>query len=199
MQKFSLEMLSFKDIKKIKQNIFITFITIGISVVLCTLGFEPNSVPPDGIATIWPGAITQVIAGILFGAWGVIATVSAGVMVDIINVNDLYIVFGFIIPDFIQAFIPAFYYRLLIKRYGWNDRIFRFTPFLIYGVIIPNVIGALIAAFLLSSHTNTSFYFAFARWTIANIPIALVLGWPLFKIFGKVMADEGCVVTGWWK
>ncbi|PIR26721.1 MAG: hypothetical protein COX62_03245 [Deltaproteobacteria bacterium CG_4_10_14_0_2_um_filter_43_8] len=199
MQRNLLGFFSFQKEKSFKQNFLITLTTIGISVILCTLGFEPNSVPPDGIATIWPGAITQVIAGILFGAWGVIATVSAGVIVDIINVNDLYIVFGFIIPAFIQSFIPAFYYRLLIKRYGWNDKIFRFTPFLIYGVIIPNVIGALIAAFLLSSHTNTSFYFAFARWTIANIPIALVLGWPLFKIFGKVMADEGCVVSGWWK
>lgn len=190
---------SFEDAKKLKQNIFITLITIGISVILCTLGFEPNSVPPDGIATIWPGAITQVIAGTLFGAWGVIATVLAGVIVDVINVKDAYITFGFMLPDFVQAFIPAFYYRYLIRRYGWGSKVFSFLPFALYGVLIPNILGALIAATILSVHVHISFSFSFLRWIIANIPIAFLLGWPLFKIFGRVMAKEGCVVSGWWK
>lgn len=183
------------------RNLSVTSIAILIWVILCTLGFNPANEPIDGIAVIWPGAILHAVGAILLGGWGIVATVLAAVIVDIIKVGTPHVVLGFIIPDFIQAFIPAWYYRRRIAQHGWGRDTFAFTPFLIYAVLLPNIAGAFIGTliFHMGSAPVTSLWFPFVRWLVANIPVALLLGWPLLKCLGPVMADEGLTVKGWWR
>ena len=183
------------------KTIFIVcIVSIIISVILCTLGFSPTSVPIDSVATMWPGAITQAITAILFGGWGIVITVLSGVFVDIINVGDPHITFGFMLPDFIQAFIPALYYPTLFKKLSEDDSVdFRFGPYLFYAVLLPNILGAMVATFILHQKTGVSMNMVFARWLIANIPIAILFGWPLVRFLGPVMVEEKLFVKGWWK
>jgi len=183
----------------IKRNILITIVMITISVILCTLGFKTALQPIDSVAIIWPGAILHAIAPILFGAWGIIATVLAGIIVDFINVGTFHAVAGYAFPDFLQAFIPALYYRKLIRQYGWTNKTFQFFPFLIYGVLLSNIAGAISGTFILHSSTDAPLWTPFFRWLIANVPIAVILGWPLFHYLGPTMAEEGLAIKGWWR
>ena len=183
----------------LRRNILITLIITTISVVLCTLGFKTALQPIDSIAIIWPGAILHAITPILFGGWGVVATVLSGIIVDIINVGKFHAVVGYIIPDFLQAFIPALYYRYLIRKYDWTQPVFCFKPFLIYSVLLPNLAGAMSGTIILHSSTEVSLLTPFIRWLLANIPIALILGWPLFHFLGPTMAEEGWTVKNWWR
>lgn len=183
----------------IRRNILITLVMIAISVILCTLGFNTASQPIDSIAVIWPGAILHAVGTILFGGWGVVATIVAGMIVDVINVGSLHAIFGYAIPDFLQAIIPAIYYRSLFKRNNWNKTIFSFRPFFIFAVVLPNVVGAIVGTLILHSSTQTDLWFPMSRWLIANIPIALILGWPLLRFLGPVMVEEGWIVKDWWK
>lgn len=187
------------DESHIKRNILITIVMITISVILCTLGFKTALQPIDSIAIIWPGAILHAVAPILFGGWGVLATVLAGVIVDIINVGTFHAVAGYAIPDFLQALVPAIYYRRLIKRHGWTAKTFQFHHFLIYAVLLSNLVGAISGTLILYNYTQISLGTPFLRWLIANIPISIILGWPLFHYLGPTMAEEGLVVKGWWR
>lgn len=183
----------------IKRNFFITLIATGISVVLCTLGFNTANQPIDSIAVVWPGTLLHSVGSILFGGWGIVATVVAAVIVDIINVGTLHATLGYIIPDFLQALIPAIYYRSVIKKFGWGPEVYRFRPFLVYSVILSNFVGAIVGTLILYSWTQTSLWMPMLRWLVANIPIALFLGYPLLRCLGPVLAEEGLVVKGWWK
>lgn len=183
----------------IKRNILITIVMTAISVILCTLGFNTAAQPIDSIAVVWPGAILHGVGTILFGGWGIIATVLSSVIVDMINVGTLHATLGYIVPDFFQALIPAFCYRLLIKKYGWGKEVFSFWPFLVYAVILSNVAGAIVGPLILYAWSESNLWHAIIRWLIANIPVALFLGWPLLRYLGPTMAEEGWVVSGWWK
>lgn len=174
---------------------------ISIGVALCTLGFNPASEPIDSIAVIWPGTLLHSVGAILFGGWGVVATVLSAIIVDMIKVGTVHVVVGYTIPDFLQSFIPAFYYRRLIKTHGWSAPTFRFMPYFIVSVLLSNIIGAISGALIFNLGTDglESLWFPMTRWFIANAPIALILGWPLFRCLGPIMAEEGLTVNGWWK
>lgn len=183
----------------IRRNILITAVMITISVSLCTLGFTPSAQPLDSIAVIWPGTLLHSVSTILFGGWGVLATVLAAVIADIINVGTLHATLGYIVPDFLQAIIPAAYYRHVIKKYGWGKEVLSFGPFLLYAVILSNVVGAITGPLILHAWSESNLWHAMLRWLIANIPIAVLLGWPLLRYLGPTLAEEGWIVKGWWQ
>lgn len=185
----------------LKRNVAITIVAITVSVILCTLGFKTAQTPIESIAVIWPGAILHSVGSILFGGWGLVATILAGVIVDIVNVGKLPIIFGFMVPDFLQPLIPVMYYRYLIARHGWNSEVFRFRHFLIFAVLIPNALGALTGTLILRMNfvSDLPFWFPFVRWMVANVPISLCLGYPLLRCLGPTLAEEGFVVTRWWR
>ncbi|PIR20272.1 MAG: hypothetical protein COV45_06890 [Deltaproteobacteria bacterium CG11_big_fil_rev_8_21_14_0_20_47_16] len=186
---------------KLIQNIVVTAIVTTIWVILCTLGFNPANEPIDSIAVIWPGAILHGVGAILLGGWGIVATVLSAVIVDVIKVGSLHIILGFSIPDLIQALIPAWYYRNQIKRFGWGPEVFSFKSYLLFATLIPNIVGAIIATIIFhpSNQPIEQMWFPFLRWLVANIPISLILGWPLLKCLGPIMAEEGLTVNGWWQ
>ncbi len=183
------------------QIIFVTIIAIIVWVALCTLGYNPENVPINSVAVIWPGAILHGSGAILLGGWGIVATIVSTMIVDAIKVGSPYAIFGYMLPSFLQSFIPASYYRYRIRKYGWGEKTFAFIPFLTYAVIINNLVGAASGTLVLYLGTGgtDSLFFPFIRWLISNIPISLILGWPLFHYLGPVMAEEGLSVSGWWK
>ncbi|GEM_PF-3949006 len=185
----------------LRRNLSITLIATTISVVLCTLGFNPETQPLDSIAVIWPGAILQAFAGALFGGWGVVATVLAGLVADILLAGTVHASIGYILPDLLQALIPAWYYRHRIAQYGWTAPTFHFWPFFIFSILISNIVGAVTATCIFQFYLSHEFHFWFPlmRWLVANIPIALLLGWPLFRYLGPTLAQEGLVMRGWWQ
>lgn len=183
----------------IKRNILITAVMTAISVILCTLGFNTAARPIDSIAVAWPGAILQAVGTILFGGWGVVATLLAGMIANLINVGTPYAVFAYSIPNFLQAIIPAAYYRRLIKQYGFSEKIFEFKTYFVFASILPNLVGAITGTFLLFSSKNVDPWFSIARWLTANIPISLLLGWPLLYFLGPTMIEEKWFVKKWWQ
>lgn len=183
----------------IRRNIIITLVMTTISVILCTLGFNTAAQPIDSIAVIWPGAILHAVGPILFGAWGIVATIFAGMVANLINVGTWHTALAYSLPNFLQAAIPAVYYRRLIKHHGCNKKIFEFRTYLVFASILPNLVGALTGTLLLVFSKNVDPWFSIARWLTANIPVSLVLGWPLLYFLGPTMVEEKLIVKGWWK
>src|SRR3989338_785515 len=93
-----------------KRNVLITVVMTTISIILCTLGFNTAAQPIDSIAVIWPGAILHSVGTILFGGWGIVATLLEGTIANIINVGTFHISLSYAIPNFLQALIPTVYY-----------------------------------------------------------------------------------------
>lgn len=168
-----------------------------LCVLLCTLGY--HSLNMKGIADIWPGAIFQALFGSLFGGWGVLATLCASTITNAINVKTIYSVLGFIPANFIQSFIPAYYYRKLLKNGGWKKSDLKFTHFALFAVIIPNLIGGILGSIAISHSTNLSLSSTYIKWITANIPISILLGWPLFRMLTPQLIEEGWIIKGWWK
>jgi ribose/xylose/arabinose/galactoside ABC-type transport system permease subunit len=189
------------SIAMIKRNIIITILATTITVILCTIGIDTASKPLDSMGVIWPGAVLHSAGGALFGAWGIIATILSGTITNYVNVGSPAIILGFIFPNFIQSLIPAFYYRKRIRCCANSSEIFNFKPFLIYGILLPNIIGGLSGTIILQSmfKSDLPFWFPFTRWLIANIPISIILGYPLFRFLGPTLMEEGYIVKGWWK
>lgn len=185
----------------LRQNLIITCIVTLIGVVLCTLGFNPANEPIDSLAVIWPGTLLHTVGAILFGGWGVLATVLSAIIVNALKTGEPYAVYGYIIPGLIQPLIPAIYYRRVIKLHGWDTHTFRFLPYFFVCVVCSNLAGAVTGAFIfnLGQEGPVSTWLPMARWFIANAPIALILGWPLFRCLGPAMAEEGLTVNGWWR
>lgn len=185
----------------LSRNIGLMSIAIIIGVILCTLGFNPANEPIDTVAVIWPGTLLHGVGAVLLGGWGIVATVLSAMVVNLLKTGTIHVVVGYTIANIVQAGIPAWYYRRLIKKYGWKSETFRFMPYVIYVVFLSNIVGAMIGAltFYTGSQSFVPFWLPFVRWLIANIPIALFLGWPLFRCLGPVMAEEGLTVSGWWK
>lgn len=183
------------------RNFQISLLAAGITIILCTLGFNPATQPIDSIAIIWPGAILHGVGGVLFGGWGVFATVLSGIVVDYINVGTPVATYGYILPNFLQALIPAIYYRRAIAQYGWSPKIFSLGRYLLVGVLAANLVGALCGSivFHIVLQRDGSFWLPFTRWLLANIPVAALLGWPLLRSLGPTLADEGLTVSGWWR
>ncbi|MBI5299546.1 MAG: hypothetical protein HY877_04545 [Deltaproteobacteria bacterium] len=183
----------------IKRNILITLVMITISVILCTLGFSTANQPIDSIAVVWPRAILQAVGTILFGGWGIVATIFAGMITNAINVGTAHAILGYSIPNFLQSFIPAFYYRRILRKSDGEIKMLSFKSYLIFAAIVPNLLGALFGTFILHSTREADLWFSISRWLIANIPITLVLGWPLLFFLGPTMAEERLLIKGWWK
>lgn len=172
---------------------------VALSVILCTLGYSSLNTVSGSIANVWPGAIFQVVSAASLGGWGLLSTLVAGIITNAINVKTLYAILAFIPANFIQSFIPAYYYRRVLRRGGWNSRIFRFFPFMWYGVIIPNLLGSLLGAGAVCWFGGAPYWQVFLKWFVANVPIAIILGWPLFRFVIPTLVEEGWTVKGWWR
>lgn len=178
------------------------FVVMGItllSIVLCTLGYPSLTARAGAIASVWPGAIFQGILSVAFGGWGVLAIIFGGMVTVAINAHSWWGVLSLIPANFLQALIPAYYYRRVLKKGGWNRRVLRFLPFALFAVVIPNIVGAAAGALAFHLHSGAPYAALFWKWIAANIPIALALGWPLFRYGVPSLVDEGWTIKGWWK
>lgn len=183
-----------------KLKIFPLFLgTIIISVVLCTLGYSSLKSAGGTIANVWPGAIFQAVSAIALGGWGVLATIIAGAITNAINGKGLLVVLAVTPANFLQALIPAYYYRSRLKCGGWSPQLINFKSFLMYAVVLPNVMGGILGAFAIHSIMEAPFWAMYFKWLAANIPIAMLLGWPLFKLLVPCLVEEGWIVRGWWR
>lgn len=196
--KVALNNTSKKSAKRFK--VFPLFMgAILISVVLCTLGYSSLKSAGGTIANVWPGAIFQAVSAISLGGWGVLSTVIAGALTNAINGKGLIAVIALTPANLIQSLIPAYYYRHKLRSGGWNSKVFNFIPFLIYAVLIPNLLGGMFGALAVHLLMDVPFWAMYFKWISANVPIAILLGWPLFKLLVPCLVEEGWVVRGWWR
>ena len=189
----------FQGLRGYLRNAVLALCAVAISVLLCTLGYSSLNTVTGSIANVWPGAIFQVVSAAALGGWGILATIVSGLITNAINVKSLYAVLVFIPENFIQSFIPAYSYRKILQSGGWNSKAFCFLPFVLFGVLIPNVFGAAIGAAGVHVWKDAPYMQVFIKWLVANVPIAILLGWPLFRTLVPQLVDEGWTVKGWWK
>ena len=176
----------------LKKCATITLILIIVGIVVALLG--SLSIPlAYSITFFWPAIAVQVIGGIWFGWWGVLAGTIFPIVSNYMIDTPISANLTFIPANFLQSFFPAF----VMQRFKADIRLLRVRDHLIFvlGVVLSNLISAfwsitaLYAQGFLFLSDLIKYYLA---WTIGNILPAIILGEILLRIF-----SESIMETNW--
>ena len=175
----------------------ITLILIVIGVIVGLIG--SLSIPlAYSITFFWPAVTVQVIGGIWFGWWGIIAgTVFPLISNHILGVPNIVNI-TFIPANFIQGFIPAF----LMKKFNANVRLTKLRDHIIFaaGVTISNLLSALwsvTALYVQGLLVASEIFKYYLAWSIGNIFPALILGEIHLRIFSDFVLESKWRCDGW--
>lgn len=181
----------------LKKCTAITIILIGIGTVIALLG--SLSVPlAYSITFFWPAIAVQVVGGIWFGWWGILAGTSFPIISNYMINAPTSANLIFIPANFIQSFFPVF----LMQRLKADIRLPRAKDHIVFvlGIILSNLISALwsvtalYAQGFLSPSDLTKYYLA---WSIGNILPAIILGEILLKIFSESVMETSWFCCNW--
>ena len=153
------------------------------------VGFSP-------IYYVWLG----VLAGILFGAWGV-AAAYIGATMGIIPVFGLEISALQSIGIFFAASISAWAFRL----FGGDPRLKNLREgflFMMFGVVLPSLAYALVTSsiwFLYGLVPNLSALvnFVIPSWFLGTTFLALIFGFPMLLVSSRMVVNVGAYCRGW--
>ena len=185
--------------RELKKCIAVTVILIGVGIIIALLG--SLSVPlAYSITFFWPAIAVQVVGGIWFGWWGVLAGTSFPIISNFIIGVPISANLIFIPANFMQSFLPVF----LMQRLKADIRLSRVRDHMVFvlGIVLSNLISAfwsVIALYvqgLLSPPDLARYYLA---WSIGNILPAIILGEVLLKIFSEFIMETSWFCCNWFR
>jgi|GEM_PF-3740483 len=198
-------MLNFKLEKKLTINrqfmIFLFLILLGVvSGALGSLSLSMGL--GEGLTAFWPGMAVQVLGGIWFGIWGVLAGVIFPIISNGLVGGSWISTVGFIPANFIQAFFPAWLYRQLKLKLPPRN-LSDYLTFIFGGVIIPALLGSLLSTlpiFLapIQENLNLHLFSIIISWTIGNALPAIIFGLPLLIVLSPVIIKVGAYCEDFW-
>lgn len=174
--------------------------TIAVGTVvggLGTLSF-PVHETPSGFT---PAVAIQVVAGIWFGAWGVVAGVIFPAIVRSLTGPDNLP--GRVLADLALSGLPAFWFRysrrdprLRMRR----DRLAYLVVVVGLGNLIAAAIGTTSLALADVDNWRPSRWLAHVvAWFAAGAGPCLVLGLPLLRTLSPVITRSSLFCRGWWQ
>lgn len=192
-------MLDFKLEKKftVGRQFMITLFLILLGVVSGALGSLslPLGIGVEGLTAFWPGMAVQVLGGIWFGVWGVIAGMIFPIFSNAIIGGSWLSIIGFIPSNFVQAFLPAWLYRRFKLRLPPRD-LKDYLIFIFGATLLPAILGALLSAlpvYLTPLHKEITFKLwpVMINWTIGNTLPAVIFGLPLLIVLSPLLIKLG--------
>lgn len=175
----------------LKRKIAVFLFIFVIGTILGLLGLvDFNST--NKIDYLWPGAVIQSLAGVLFGMTGVIAGTAFPLFSDAISGLALTKVLIWIPANFIQSFIPFLTKKIFkFDPYTLNKK--TFLCFFIGCVIISQLLGILVSAFgyyAFNEITTAKEYInVILNWLKSNIFVAIIFGPLLLKFFAPALKE----------
>ncbi|PTL84835.1 hypothetical protein [Vitiosangium sp. GDMCC 1.1324] len=155
----------------------------------------------SGISQFWPGIMVQVVGGIWFGGWGVLAGAIFPIFVNLLSGGGAVHVLGFIPANFVQGLIPA----LAFRHFHMSPRIpgrRGLAFYALWGAAVPSAMGALLGVTALVLSGEADFLRDFPRlasvWALANTFSSLLLGVPTLRVLTPLWEDADLLVRGYW-
>jgi len=189
-----------KDVDKRKPGV----VHVVVLIMLTALGATASSLGAFiqigyGVSGFYLGVVVQVLGGIWFGFWGVLAGTFFPMIGDLVGGVPITVSLAFLPANLVQTLIPATYFRLfkvdptLSSRKSW-------LHLLASGVILNNLVGALlgVSAELALEFITPDFYpIGVVGWFVGNVLPMLVVGIPLLKALSPIIVKHRAFCRGW--
>lgn len=179
------------------QSLLVCLFLTGAGFVVAVLG--SFSVPLGlGISSVWPAMTIQCLGGIWFGGWGVIAGTVFPIFSNMMIVGSPV---EFTPSNFLQSFIPAWYFRRFRRDpclRSWGD----LHGFVLVGAILPPLCGALLGNWILYAEgreTWEGLWWGVIRWVPGNLGPCLTFGIPLLKVLSPIITKSNFFCKTMWK
>jgi len=175
-------------------------VTAVMSGLIAVIGYLTHNFLPHLVITVWPTVGLFAVAGIWFGAWGVLAAY-IGNTISAMSALGLVVSALQSISTIFQALIPAWAFRffkadprLTTSRDG--------TIFMIFGVVIPGFVSTLIAPpiwyiFGLVPTMDALIYLMMPGWFLSNVVITPLIAIPLLKAVSGAVMKSRAYTKGW--
>jgi serine phosphatase RsbU (regulator of sigma subunit) len=180
------------------RHVVTLLLTVVIGVLVSGLGTVsfPVGDTPSGFA---PGAAIQVVAGVWFGGWGILAGVIFPAIVRTLTGPDN--VAGRVLADLILCGLPAWWFRYSRRDPRLPARRDRIM-FLLVVVGLANVLAAVVGTtYLALVRTNGAQRWLphVLAWFAAGAGPCLVLGLPLLRTLSPVVVRSSLFCRAWWQ
>ena len=180
------------------RHVVVLAVTVAIGTLVAALGTVsfPLGDTPSGFA---PGAAIQVVAGVWFGGWGILAGVIFPAVVRALTGPDNLT--GRVVADLILSGLPAWWFRHSRRDPRLGSRGDRLL-FLLVVVGVANALAATAGAthLTIEQHGGARRWVAHAlAWFASGAGPCLVLGLPLLRTLSPVVMRSSLFCRGWWQ
>jgi serine phosphatase RsbU (regulator of sigma subunit) len=181
------------------RHVITALVTVAMGTVvggLGTLSF-PVGDTPSGFA---PATAIQVVAGIWFGGWGVLAGMLFPAIVRSLTGPDNLP--GRVLVDLILCGLPALWFRVTKRDPRLESRADRLT-FLFVAVGLTNLLAGVVGTSYLMLFEGANFGLrhwlaSVLAWFASGAGPVLVLGFPLLTTLSPVVTRSSLFCRGWW-
>ena len=175
-------------------------VTAVMSGLIAVIGYLTHNFLPHMVITVWPTTGLFAVAGIWFGAWGVLAAY-IGNTISAMSALGLVVSAAQSISTIFQALIPAWAFRF----FKADPRLMTsrdLTIFMVFGVIVPGFVSTLIAPpiwfiFGLVPTVEALVYFMMPTWFFSNAIITPIIAWPLLRATSGAVMKSRAYVKRW--
>ena len=153
-----------------------------------------------GISGFWTALVVQVVGGIWFGGWGVLAAGLFPICSNMVVHVGLNSILGFTPANFCNAFIPAWAFRHFSVNPaipGRKELLF----YLVWGAVVPAVVGGMLSSALLvflGEARWENYPILVVKWAVPNSLLSIVIVMPVLRELTPLWRDLGVLVSGWW-
>lgn len=152
-----------------------------------------------GVSWFYLAVVVQVVGGIWFGLWGVLASIFFPIVGDLVGGIPISISLSLLPANLVQSLIPAAYFRFF-KVDPALKRLSDWIHFVLSSVILNNVFGAYLGASAMSAWgfvAGDLYFIIMFSWFIGNVIPVLVVGAPLLKGLSPVIISHRAFCKGW--
>jgi hypothetical protein len=175
-------------------------VTAVMSGLIAVIGYMTHMFLPHFVISVWPTTGLFAVAGIWFGAWGVLAAY-IGNTVSCLAAFPLTLAAAQSVSTVFQALIPAWAFRRFKANPGLKTSRDS-TIFMIWANVIAGFVSTLIGPtvwylFKWVPTTDSLFYILMPGWFISNLIITPLIAIPLLKATSGAVTKSRAYVKRW--
>jgi len=155
----------------------------------------------SGLSAYQPAMTLQAVAGLWFGAWGIVAATVGGILWTVLGSVPDPLVF---VPGHI---VHAGLCAVVFRTFGFDPRLTRvrdFWAFVLAAVVVGNLIGTalnvtLVALLTVESHSLQWWLILAGAEVFGNGLPCLLLGTAMLKTLSPIVVESSIFCRSWWR
>jgi len=183
----------------IRRGLVIVICTTVIGTALAYLSERLLSVG-YGVTVLWLGAAVIANASLWFGGWGIVASMLFPFLAGQLQGLELEDGLSALLPNLVEGLMPALAFRWLMADPGLTDRRSQIA-YALWAAVLPSALGGTMAAWfwlVLGKVDGPGFRLLSLDWSLSNMAVVLILGFPAASLLTPVLRRRGWLVSGWW-